>query len=650
MPAMLISKELFKAFLECETKSFLKSIGSDEVETEIISWQQCALDDYEQKCHTKLLAGFQQEECLQALSVSLDFKNTRYKLITNCPVPAQEIQSQIHALERLPSPVKAKHSPYIPILFVPNEKITQLDKLLLAFDALALSMASGKMPLSGKIIHGSVQKAVKIQLAGLMKIVRSVVERITAQQASPISPPLILNKHCPECEFQSRCRQVAIEKDDLSLLSHMTERERKKQHDKGIFTVTQLSYTFRPRRKPKRLASKPEKYHHALKALAIRERKLHIAGRPKLDITGTPVYLDVEGVPDRDFYYLIGLRIKSGDSYIQHSFWADDISEEKVIWISFLRTLAKIESPQLIHYGSYETVFLKRMKERYGEAVENPVFLDQLIARSVNLLSVIYAQIYFPTYSNGLKETAQYLGFQWSESNASGLKALMWRSRWESSNDPSLKQKLVTYNVEDCEALQKVAIAVAQLCQRQPEAVAPRDNNIVHTDSLEREYPFRFKKNTFLLPELEYINQSAYWDYQREKIYVRSSQRLKRVSRKSAKSRAKALPINEVVECDFLRPTRCPKCAAQKISKFGRMSKIIHDLKFGRAGIKRWIVKYVFNLYICCQCKSTFVPPRKPWTRDKVGPHLLSYITYQFTVVSLKNNSQAALFKGISDV
>ena len=38
-----------------------------------------------------------------------------------------------------------------------------------------------------------------------------------------------------------------------------------------------------------------------------------------------------------------------------------------------------------------------------------------------NLLSFIYAQIYFPTYSNGLKEISGYLGFRWSGSPSSGL-------------------------------------------------------------------------------------------------------------------------------------------------------------------------------------------------------------------------------------
>ena len=74
-----------------------------------------------------------------------------------------------------------------------------------------------------------------------------------------------------------------------------------------------MAYTFRPRRRTKRLAERPERYHHALKALAIRERKIHIVGNPELPMDGTPVFLDVEGLPDRDFYYLVGVRVEGPD-------------------------------------------------------------------------------------------------------------------------------------------------------------------------------------------------------------------------------------------------------------------------------------------------------------------------------------------------
>ena len=62
----------------------------------------------------------------------------------------------------------------------------------------------------------------------------------------------MLNRHCPACEFQHRCHDEAVRQNDLSLLTGMGENEIRSQNRRGIFTVTQLSYTFRPRRKNKR--------------------------------------------------------------------------------------------------------------------------------------------------------------------------------------------------------------------------------------------------------------------------------------------------------------------------------------------------------------------------------------------------------------
>src|SRR4029077_2248795 len=111
---------------------------------------------------------------------------------------------------------------------------------------------------------------------------------------------------------------------------------------------------------------KQEKHHYSLRALAIRENKIHAVDIPALKLEGTHVFMDVEGIPDRDFYYLIGLRVEDAEGEIQHCLWADSAKEEKLIWSDFLGILSAIKNPQLIHYGSYETIFLKRMCERHG--------------------------------------------------------------------------------------------------------------------------------------------------------------------------------------------------------------------------------------------------------------------------------------------
>src|SRR5439155_384607 len=70
--------------------------------------------------------------------------------------------------------------------------------------------------------------------------------RALGQSAAP--PPLLLNRHCAECAFRRSCRAAAVAKDDLSLLRGLSPKDIAGLNRRGIFTVTQYSYTFRPGR------------------------------------------------------------------------------------------------------------------------------------------------------------------------------------------------------------------------------------------------------------------------------------------------------------------------------------------------------------------------------------------------------------------
>ncbi len=453
-----------------------------------------------------------------------------------------------------------------------------------------------------------------------------MTEKVTALVGSASPPNLALNRHCGECEFQARCKQKAIEKDDLSLLSNMTEKERKKLNSEGIFTVTQLSYTFRPRRRPRRLRDRREKYHHALKALAIREKKIHIVGAPELKIEGTPVYLDVEGLPDCDFYYLIGLRIKSDDAVVQRSFWTDEVPGEKEAWSDFLAAIAAIEKPVLIHYGSFETTFLKRMSERYGEPAEGSP-AAQVFKSAINLVSFIFAQIYFPTYSNGLKDIGTWLGSKWSSANASGAQSIIWRMNWQASDDPSIKQSLITYNSEDCQALQNLTEALAQICGPDhrldlENGADPRAVLAESSASKDTLWP-RFSS---AIDSFEAINKAARWDIQREKVYVRTDTLLKRISksRKTIDKRATRINSKKVLDGDEV----CSSCG-KKSSFIRSHEKTIYDIRFSRYGIRRWVVSYRFACSWCRRCHKYYGTPSafKPW--GVYGRNLAMFIVYQ---------------------
>jgi len=529
--AMLITDRTFAAYLKCETKAHLIATNAPVPHHEISEWQSRAAAEYKAQCITRMSSAYDAHLCYKGTLSNSVLKRQMYKFISGCTIENETLQSQLDALQWATSSDNSKPGGYLPVRMVPQESITREDKLLLAFDALALGTVFISAPSSGVIVHGPARRTITVKLSALMQTVSSWVAEISQRLTQP--PAHQLNRHCPRCSFQTFCHGIATTKDDLSLLSNMNKREQSKFASKGIFTVTQLSYTFRPRRRPAKQRSMRPPYSHPLKALAIRDRKIYVNG-PPIVLTDTPpiVFFDVEGKVDQQFYYLAGLLISDGHSTTQHSFWADSPSEEKQMWASCLRALAAVSPCHIVCYGEFERVFLRRMKSRYPAVQVVPGLIDALLEKSTNLLSSLYAQIYFPTYSNRLKDVASYLGYVWAYPGASGQHAMVWRSQWELSGDPAIKDRLIAYNVDDCKALEVVFRAMECICGHWVDGDEPKNTtpglNVVRADELKREHPYGFRRTQFANPQLDYINKCAYWDYQRNKVYLRTNVSVKK--------------------------------------------------------------------------------------------------------------------------
>lgn len=389
-------------------------------------WNQTRNDSYRREGIGRLTASSSQELANNRIEPSC-LKKARWQLALDQVFRTGDLEANIHVVQRIPRNGKPQISEFTPIRFIGSNKLSHANRILAGFEALVLSKISGQPVDIAKIIHGDNWTETKVRAGTVQRELTKVIVQIRKLQAAATPKDLVLNRHCPECQFRDDCRRKAIEKDDLSLLAGLTDKERMRLNGRGIFTVNQLSYTFRPRRRAKRLAAKPERYHNSLKALAIREQKIHFIGNPQLRIDGTPVFFDVESLPDRGFYYLVGIRLEiQKERPTIHSLWANSLSDERRNWFDFLAILSAIEKPILIHYGSFEAKFLRKMRDRYGGPPEGTAAAEA-IASSLNLLSLIFAKIYFPSYSNGLKENARFLGFEWTDTIAGGLHSIAWR-------------------------------------------------------------------------------------------------------------------------------------------------------------------------------------------------------------------------------
>ena len=124
----------------------------------------------------------------------------------------------------------------------------------------------------------------------------------------------------------------------MSLLTGLQPKEIEAWNERGIFTVTQLAHTFRPKTMG-RSSHNPKRHSQQLQAMAIRDKTTYVRKRPDMPAASTRVYLDVEGIPDTGLFYLIGLLVVKDGEQVRHQFWADSESDQEAMWHDFLSGL-----------------------------------------------------------------------------------------------------------------------------------------------------------------------------------------------------------------------------------------------------------------------------------------------------------------------
>jgi predicted RecB family nuclease len=602
-PPAIITEETFCAYLKCKHKAYLKLQGAVGEVPEYERLLTRIEIEYRKAARRELLRTQAKAAFAENPPSLPDAIQSGKELILNATVNSDEASCHLDALYRTGNIDAAVPWVYSPILFTPHERVAAEDRLRLAFAASVLSRIQGTEPESGRIIHGPNFKASRVALPTLVATVRSAVGQIQTIQQSVTPPPLVLNRHCPACEFRGSCRAMAVDKDDLSLLRGLNAKEIAGLNQRGIFTVTQYSHTFRPARM-KHIAEKTFRKHDAsLQALAIREKKVYVAQRKPIPDGKVRIYLDVEALPDPDRYYLVGLLIVQSDSNRRmNSFWADRATDEPAIWAAFLRAIAEAgEDFVIFHYGSYESRFLQRMAKLHGG---DPALIQRIESRTVNVLSLIYGRVFFPTYANDLKSIAGFLGFKWSSPDASGLQSMVWRTKWEATRCEDVKQLLVTYNHEDCSALETVVGAIRVLTGETPASGSCLSSADVKDIKTPRHH--KFCDPEYVLPEFARITKCAYFDYQRDRVLFRTSPAVKQANRRKKRALYPTCRVNRVVE--FAPPICCPRCGSEELFSRGLNERLVVDLKPTRGGLKRWVTRYKAKLSLCRRCAHRFLP------------------------------------------
>ena len=627
MPTYQITPEIVMAYWLCQRKAFLLLRGD------------AGSSPHE---YVKLIganASISRKNFLDAL-VSEGFKirqGDNNNAVGNADVIYQitlqkgDLEANIDALVHIRHGSPKEQRCYEPYLVVGTHTITKDQKIRLAAIGKIFNESLPYHTTTGVIVN-ALGNISRIELTKFISGIEPIIEDIRRWNITFPSqpPPTFLNKHCPICTFKNACLDQAESEDNLSLLDHMTPKIMRKYHKKGIFTVKQLSYLFKPRRHRKNRASVSTSFNLELQALALRTGKIYVHQSPTVPKSPIELFLDIEGVPDRGYHYLIGLVISKEGRLECHSLWADTPEDERVIFAELLNIVKEYHDAPIYHYGSYEQKCLHSIAKKYD--LDCTAINKQL----VNATSFIFGKVYFSTKSNTLKDIGRFIGAAWSSYDASGLQSIVWRLQWELVQDSSLKDKISTYNMEDCQALRLLVTELRNIAEA---AIQRDDVDFSNTP----------KKNTTssgqdIHDSLEGILKSAHANYKNNRIKLRQDKtkqgntlEIPKTTRKhQGFYRITPTKVNKVIH--IVPPITCPQHTDQMLVKSDKISeKTVIDLIFTKSGYKKTITKYTGNFGYCPICRKSYLFPKDigQYVGCIFGHCFRAWIVYQRIVLRL---------------
>ncbi|HJT57565.1 MAG TPA: IS66 family transposase [Ktedonobacteraceae bacterium] len=621
MDRQIITSEVVVAYTQCPRKAFLLLCTDEEgVPHEYVrtleQQKSCNLDRYLQTLNQSSHTGDSQ--------LITDLKD-KGDLIIQARLRAGHLEAYCDVLTRVGSSAKKESLIYEPTIVIGMSSLNKEHRLEILYAGYVLEKIQGSLPASGKII-GADGISHQLKLGEAAEVLLPLLRPLQAwsTSSSPKSPLLLLNKHCPSCQFRDLCRSKAEKEDNLSLISSIKPKDVQHYEKKGIFTVKQLSHIYKPRR-PRKRAKNPQGVHKPeLQALAIRTGKIYLQQIPKFSRPPVELFFDIEGLPDRECYYLIGLLICQDNNCTYQALWADTEQDEAHMWNNFLTTLSQYLNAPLYHYGRYDAKAIATLARRHGKV---DIALQE---RLINVNALISGKVYFPVYSNGLKEIGHFLGARWTAAHASGLQSMVGRYRWDESQDKQYQDMLLTYNKEDCLALKLLVDELSRIKDSaqtlsqvdfvdQPKQVATPIGEEVHS-------------------QFETVFEFAHASYDKKKIHFHPEEEQKPVEGKKKRGSKKGYQGQRKVRPRATKVAHVPMCKecphhGEPLQSADQVSKRVSiDLVITKNGIRKTITEYRGIRGYCATCKKTYAPPEI----KKFGPNPIYGYRFQAWLVYLR--------------
>ena len=309
----------------------------------------------------------------------------------------------------------------------------------------------------GKIINGDKMTEEFMISDYIDEYNRTISEVRMLKESAGYHEPII-SSACSLCVWNKLCKKWAKDNNDPTLI-YFVGKNKYLLKEKGLKTIADLAnmdldkYLVPP---------------HRMKGLA--EKTLaNIKNRAITLLNGSPdirpgysfpkgkreIYYDIEDDPTQNIVYLHGLYIvkPEGEGEFKY-FLADSPNNEEKAVKALWDFINENDNAVYYVYSSKEKSTLKRLKEKYTLSDE---IYDKYVANEYDLYTDLVCKYSdWPTYSYGLKNIANIIGFKWRDEDPSGANSIVWYNQYLDNNDPNVLRRILEYNEDDCKATYEI--------------------------------------------------------------------------------------------------------------------------------------------------------------------------------------------------
>ncbi|MBW2968086.1 TM0106 family RecB-like putative nuclease [Candidatus Woesearchaeota archaeon] len=332
-------------------------------------------------------------------------------------------------------------------------------RMQVTFYSHMLEIIQGRLPTTGQIINSQKEEldfSVKEEMDRFYEILREV----RAISEGKVVEPSVYSR-CSECVWREYCYAYAEEKQDISLIYKLNRQHKEILNAKGIKTIKQAAALDVSALSRVKGLTEPTLSRLKLQAQSLLDKKTIVVHKPRIDAVDFELFFDIEGETELGIDYLYGVLVRDCRAECEeaeefHAFWADVPEDEEKMWkefCSFMSDLASRGSFKVYHYTHYELTSMKRLREKYG--MPRGLF-DKISRNMVDLFKVITKDVVVPLYSYSIKPIAKMLNFSWKADDAGGAQSMVWYHEWLDKKDAGLREKIIEYNRDDCEATRVV--------------------------------------------------------------------------------------------------------------------------------------------------------------------------------------------------